>query len=155
MTNLLYLFMATILTQSATGKVVKPPNTIDKAQDSAQVNQITFDYSVEDRGWQSQAHPPQGQGQMRIDAQKHFRIVYSRPRVKSDTYDLNMTIQLAIDAYKKCEELGELELPGQIKDLPKNAAESLKNSIVDAMIFNDKLGFEARFICRVEILANF
>jgi hypothetical protein len=147
MKNVICAIVAFGFTQSLMAAVVKPANTVDTAKGSAVVNQINFDYTVEDRGWHSW-----GDDSGRFASEKSFMITYSTP-VESVSDNQSTAIQLGVDVAQKCGELGRIEYPDQLKSLPRDAASSLNTSVPNSVIFNSH-EYVARFVCVVNITAK-
>jgi len=124
--------------------VVKPANTIDRANGKALINSIKFDYWIEDRGWGVSYD-----GTLLV-AEKSFLFNYQPSTPTKD--DLQTSTMLGVDASDKCSQLGQLEYPAQAKALPANMKAVLKTEIVSPYGFDEgDIGFYERFVCLVTI----
>ena len=118
------------------------------ADRSAVVDGLNFTYQVDDLGWFSSYESETGT----MKAQKTFKFDY-----EITSYDAlkipGIPAALVVDANSKCAELGRLEYPAQIANLPQGMVPSLTTGIIMTMAGPLGGGFFGFYFCQVSITA--
>jgi hypothetical protein len=117
-----------LICMSGHADVVKPTSTLTPVSGNVIVDGLNFTYQVEDQGWFSSYESETGT----TKAQKTFRFDYEitpfDARKNPGAKDA-----LEVDASTKCAELGQIEYPGQIANLPQGMVPSLTTGIIISM----------------------
>ena len=129
--------------------VVKPTSTLTPVNGSAIIDGLNFTYQVEDQGWLSSYESETGT----TIAQKTFRFDY-----EITSYDAQKNPgakdALDVDANTKCAELGQIEYPDQIANLPQGMVPSLTTGIIISMAGDiGSSGLFGFYFCQVNITA--
>ena len=130
-------------------EVVKPATTSTPANGSAVIDGAEFDYSVDDRGWMTFASF-NAEG-THATASKTFRLDYkSKPQSLSLSDGIAASIEK--DAKAKCQELGELEFPGQVSTYPDSMSKTLSTTFLNSKAekLNGKFAW-GFFLCEITI----
>lgn len=141
----------TFLTIAVNAEVVKPKDTLEIAKGVAYVENVAFNYSVGDRGWQTRAS--NDSGKIYMEAVKSFVLDYS---TQGENQLVNSSIESSLpeDAEMKCIELGNIEYVDQTKNYT-NYQTSVIAEIVSgrAEKFSKYTAFGS-FVCLITITVN-
>lgn len=142
------LFSLFLLAAGSHADVVKPINTLEPSNGTLKINDVLFNYSVEDRGWFTTAN------QSKIEAQKSFLLRFEAAESVKSLVETGA--QLGVTASKTCEELGNIEYQGQVKDVPTGMIPSLKTEIVNPHVDNalGAIDLYGVFVCLVTVSAT-
>ena len=141
-----------LVTSSVHAEVIKPPNTITTVYGTSLIENISFGYSIDDRGWTTSGHAENGNWNM--EGHKTFLMIFESHNHKIN-FSKSIKSSITKEATEKCKELGALEYPGQIKGLPREAKTSLKTEIINgnADTVSDTQAW-GTFVCLVQVKAE-
>ena len=146
----LFAIVALLSATAASANVVKPADTIQSSKGLATVGGALFDYQVSDRGWSAQGYSENGN--MRMVATKSFLIEYSTKVDQTQIVSETIATSLNLDAQAKCQELGDMEFPGQVSGLDASAKKKFVTQIGSFHAWKTApTKAEGTFACMVQI----
>jgi hypothetical protein len=145
------LLLLSILTlaSNAHADVAKPANTMDTAHGSALIQNVSFNYTVNDQGWVTSGHVYPGPAY--FTSEKTFLMAYESTSPVKKRDEPLLSVATKSDAESKCKELATIEFTNQSPTLSdKFKQQSVKSEITNGT-FNIYETASAHYFCKVTI----